>query len=478
MLPPVVRDKAMRAFLFFVVSFFFISCGRSLVDTSLSSPPAAARLLLYIHVTSASPVDMDFTLSGIELEGTDGRTALVVDGPLTVSSSALAGGQMLLAESLVEAGSYRGMRLRISRASIRRDGGRINLALPEPDGVISIKADFVLRRNESLVGSFEWDPLRSIEDGYRFHGGIEAELQMPSPRAVLLFVSNSGSDYITIIDRSLERVVGAVTTGNRPMGMALNAAQDQLYVVNSGSRSISVVDTAQFRLLTTFLLPGGIEPADVVFIPDAFSIEGTLFITNRQSNDVAVVSTATHRLLKFIPVGSYPSHIAADIDRKEVYVTNERSNDLSIINAVDGTVVANVGVNRRPSGVLVGKDRLYVFNEGSSDISIVSPMQKKVVGTLSMMSPPRRGASGFGGRTFVASSSADTLSFLTPFDVVTRTISVSPGPTGLAVDESRNRLYITNYGDDTVSLVDPSGEKVVKKLFVGKDPYGVVLTDR
>jgi len=363
-------------------------------------------------------------------------------------------------------------------AQIRRDGGRVSLALPEPGGVLFLRADFQLRRNESFVSSLEWDPLRSIEEGYRFQGGIAAEPQMPSPRAVLLFVSNSGSNYISIIDRSLERVVGAVTTGSRPMGMALNAAQDQLYVVNSGSRSVSVIDTAQFRLLTTFPLSGGIEPADMVFIPDAFSIEGTLFIANRLSNDVAVVSTATRRLLKFIPVGSYPSHIAADIEKKEVYVSNERSNDLSIINAVDGTVVANVVVSRRPAGVSVGKGRLHVFNEGSSTISIVSPSLRKVVGTLSLASAPRRGISGFGGRTFVASSSADTVTFLTPSDVATNTISVAPGPTGLAVDESRNRLYITNYGDDAVSLVDPSGEKVVKKLFVGKSPYGIVLTDR
>ncbi len=478
---PVIRDNVRSVSLLFILltTLFLSSCGKRLVDTSLPYPPSAARLLLYIHSTSTSPPDIDFTISGIDLETDDGRAVkVVVESPINVSSKALASGQMFLTEALVEPGLYRAIKIKISRASVKRNGGRANLALPEPGGLLSIRANFVLHRNESFVSSLEWDPMGSIKEGYRFHGGIEAELQMPSPRAVLLFVSNSGSNYISIIDRSLERVVGAVTTGNRPMGMALNAAQDQLYVVNSSSRSISVVDTAQFRLLATFTLSGGIEPADIVFIPDAFSLEGTLYITNRLSNDVAVVSTATRRIMKLIPVGSYPSHIAADIDRKEVYVTNERSNDLSIINAVDGTVVANVGVNRRPAGVSVGKDGLYVFNEGSNNISIVSPTQKKVVRTLSLMSPPKRGAGGFGGRMFVANTSADTVTFLTPFNVVTRTIPLAPGPTGLAVDESRNRLYITNYGDDAVSLVDPLGEKVLKKIFVGKNPYGVVLTDR
>lgn len=479
-LPPVIRDNERSLSWFFILLslLFLSSCDKWLVDTSLPYPPSAARLILYIHSTSKTPPDIDFSISGIELETEGGKTVKVVDGPVDVSSLSLASGQALLKEAPVEPGLYRRIKVKISRASVNRGGGRVNLALPEPNAVLSVKANFIIHRDESFVTSLEWDPGNSVEGGYRFQPGIEAELQMPSARGLLLFVSNSGSNFISIIDRSLERVIGAVTTGDRPMGMALNSTQDQLYVVNSGSGNVSVVDTSQFRLLSTIPLPGSMGPSDIVFIPDPFGLEGKIYITNRLSNDIAVVNTATRRILKLIPVGNNPSHIASDTSRKEIYVTNESSNDLSIISTVDDTAVATIAVNRRPTGIAVVKDKLYIFNEGFNNISIVSTSQRKVVGNISLTSPPKRGINGFGGKTFIANTSVDTVTSLNSFDVNIRSIPLGRGPIGFAGDEVRNRLYITNYGDDTVSLMDPVGERVLKKLFVGKNPYGVVLIER
>ena len=479
-LPPVIRDNRRSLSWFFILlsTLFLSSCDKLLVDTSQPYPPSAARLILYIHSNSKTPPDIDFSISEIDLETEGGKTIKAAEGPIDVSSLSVASGQLLLKEAAVEPGLYRRMKLKISRASVKKGGGRVNLALPEPDGLLSVRANFEIHRDESFVTSLEWDPGKSVEGGYRFQPGIVAELQMPSPRGLLLFVSNSGSNFISIIDRSLERVIGAVTTGDRPMGMALNSTQDQLYVVNSGAGNVSVVDTSQFRLLSTIPLPGSMGPADIVFIPDPFGIEGKIYITNRLSNDVTVVNTATRNILKLIPVGNNPSHIASDTGRKEIYVTNEDSNDLSIISTIDDTVVATIAVNRQPTGITVVKDKLYIFNQGSNSISIVSTSQRQVVGNISLTAPPKRGINGFGGKTFIANTSVDTVTSLNSFDVTIRSIPLGRGPIGFAGDEVRNRLYITNYGDGSVSLMDPVAEIVLKKLFVGKNPYGLVLIEQ
>ncbi|MEK7773046.1 MAG: hypothetical protein AAB307_01755, partial [Deltaproteobacteria bacterium] len=62
--------------------------------------------------------------------------------------------------------------------------------------------------------------------------------------------------------------------------------------------------------------------------------------------------------------------------------------------------------------------------------------------------------------------------------VMTRTIKAGGGPIAMAGDEKRNRLYVANYADGTVSLVEPIGEKMITKLYVGKNPYAIVLSDR
>ena len=273
--------------------------------------------------------------------------------------------------------------------------------------------------------------------------------------------------------------------GEAPAGMAMNSLHDHLYVVNSGSRNISVIETSQFRLHTTIQLPAGMGPSDIVFVPDQaasdgtqLSVDGKLYITNRISNDVTVVSTATSHMLGIVPVGNHPSHIAADLVRKEIYVTNERSNDLNIISATDDRVVGTIAVNRSPTGIAVGKDKLYIFNEGSNNISIVSPSSRKVVGTVTLAASPKRGMVGFGGRTFIADTSADRVTFLSQLDFITRELPVSRGPINITGDERRNRIYVTNSGDNSVSIIDPVGEKVSKKIYVGLNPFGVTLIDR
>lgn len=467
--------------LIFLASFFFLfSCEKWLIDMSAQHAPSNARLLLYLHSTSVIPTDISFTVSEIKIQAEDGSWLKLADGPIDIKSGALVDRQILLKDAVVEPGVYKAIKIILQKASIKGRDGDASLALPQPGGEVVIKSDIRLQRKESSVVSLAWDTEKSVAKGYMFQpDSIEAELQKPSAMGLLLFISNSASNYITIIDRSLERVVGAVTVGDRPMGMALNYTQDRLYVVNSGSRNISIIDTTQFSVLDTILLTSGLEPTDIVIISDERNLfEGKLYITNRLSNDVTVVSTVTKRVLKTISVGMRPSAIAVDTIRKEIYVANEQSNSVSIINAINDTFVVNITVDSRPAGFIAAKDKLYVFNEGSHKISIISLSLRKVISTISVEGPPKRGIRGFNDRLFVVNTAANTIIFLNSFDVVTRTIPAGVGPIGLAGDEKRNRLYISNYGGNTVSLIDIIGEKMLKEFFVGKSPYGVLLLER
>jgi YVTN family beta-propeller protein len=453
-----VKDSGMKCLRAFVLLSLFllpVSCVELPERAPLPYPADAARLLLYLHSTSLKPDDVE------------------------VSSIDLIDRQILLKEAFVEPGSYKSIKIGISSASIKRGKGRASLALPQPEGEVSFTFNVRLERKESSVVSFEWDPNKSVSERIVFEPAINVEPQKPSPREVLLFISNSASNYISVIDTSLERVIGAVTVEDRPMGMVLNLTNDNLYVVNSGSRDISIVEVPHFYVTDTIFLPAGIGPRDIVFMPDPESLtEGKLYITNTTSNDVTVVSTATKRIIRTIRVGEKPSQIAADTERREIYVTNEQSNNMSIISANDDSVLATITVDVRPTGLTIGEENIYVFNEGSSTISKVSPSSRTVVDSISLVEPAKRGIKAFNERLFVANTSTDTLTFLDPFDVVTRTLDAGAGPIGLADDEQRDRLYVTNYGDRTVTIFDPIREMVVNELTVGESPYGAVLIER
>ncbi|MBI5235717.1 MAG: hypothetical protein HY886_05660 [Deltaproteobacteria bacterium] len=454
------------------------SCEMALVENQPTDSSArSSRFILYAHLTSQPVREVVFTIDDVALETADGTIVKALDSPVEVSSQTLQSGQMLLKEALVAPGEYTGLRIRFSKATITRSDGRMDLALPEGRTVV-IKSLIDLRRASSFVFSIGWDPENSIEKAFRFQPAMIAEAQEPSSTGLLLLVSNSGSNYISLIDRSLERVTAAITVGDKPMGMALNPAQNTIYVVNSGSRTLSVVEAAHLDVLDVIPLTAGIGPFEVVFMPDTdISLHGKLYVLNRLSNDVAVINTITRRVMKIVPVGLSPSAIAVDTQRREVYVVNERSNSLSIINTVDDTVASTVPVDKRPSGIVLGNDKIYVLNEGAALITVVSPSTRAVTGTIPLAEPPRRGIKGFDNRLFIANAT-DSITFVNSGDVATRTIPSGPGPLEMAGDERRGRVYVTANRSNAVELLDPFGEKVVKRLYVGPRPYGLVSLER
>jgi YVTN family beta-propeller protein len=56
---------------------------------------------------------------------------------------------------------------------------------------------------------------------------------------------------------------------------------------------------------------------------------------------------------------------------------------------------------------------------------------------------------------------------------VVATIPVGAGPQGIAVNENTNRIYVTNYSDNTVSVIDGNTDSVIATVPVGTAPSGI-----
>ncbi len=469
--------------IFLVCLLFLASCvapAMQDMQTRFSSPPSSssARVLLYLHLSSTLSADIKFSITEASLIDGEGGSHDLLQAPVSVSSTGVGSGQVLIVEGFVAPGDYLGLRLAFGQATIGRGGKRANLVLPEKGGEFQTSFSLELGGGQSTVLSLEWDPAASVAKRVVFNPAITVETQRPSARGLLLYISNSGSNYVTVIDRSLERVVGAVTVGDGPMAMALNQRKDMLYVLNSRSHSISVVDALYLELRDTIELTAGMDPTDMAFMPDETdTTEGKLYVVNRSSNDVVLVDTASSRVMKVIPVGHRPSFVLADDERREIYVTNELSNTLSIINATEDVVASTIRVDDSPVGLALGDDKVYVFNQGSNSISVVSPSGRKIDDTLILSDPPSRGIKAFGERFFILNTLTDNITFFNRQDVLTAIKKVGDSPIGLAADEDRNRIYVSNLNSNTVSIVDPKGERVVGELDVGSKPYGVLLLD-
>ncbi len=142
------------------------------------------------------------------------------------------------------------------------------------------------------------------------HAGEQTAATGPKPNADRVLVDDRGvasSGTVTRIDLIAGKVTAEVNTGLHPSGMAWDEEHHRLYIANSNSDSISVVDTASNRVVDTFAIEpfvkkaAGVSPESVALSPD----HATLYAACAGINAVAVIDlTASHpRLAGLIPTG-------------------------------------------------------------------------------------------------------------------------------------------------------------------------------
>jgi YVTN family beta-propeller protein len=86
-------------------------------------------------------------------------------------------------------------------------------------------------------------------------------------------------------------------------------------------------------------------------------------------------------------------------------------------------------------------------------------------------------AQSFAQNAYITNSGDNTVSVIdTTTDTVTATIPVGNSPYGVAVTPDGNRVYITNEGDNTVSVIDTTTNTVTATIPVGGLPEGVAVS--
>jgi YVTN family beta-propeller protein len=86
-------------------------------------------------------------------------------------------------------------------------------------------------------------------------------------------------------------------------------------------------------------------------------------------------------------------------------------------------------------------------------------------------------ARGADGSLYVAATGSARIGVLNPAGVVEGRIKVGQGPTGLTVDELRQRLYVLNRFDGTLSVVDLRAQTEMARVAIGFNPEPASVRD-
>jgi YVTN family beta-propeller protein len=158
------------------------------------------------------------------------------------------------------------------------------------------------------------------------------------PAAKEVFVTNMGSDNVSVINGTTQLPIASVTVQSNPEGIAFDATDNSLFVADNGSNNVSVISVATLSVVANVSV--GTTPAGVAWD----NASDRIFVTNRGSDNVSVISGATNRVLASVNVGSSPFGLADDNTTGTLYVANEGSNNVSVISASPAALNASVPI--------------------------------------------------------------------------------------------------------------------------------------
>ncbi len=143
-----------------------------------------------------------------------------------------------------------------------------------------------------------------------------------SPDGNTLAVSNWGGESVSLIDPETLKERARINTGSHPNEMTWDRA-GRLFVTNSGSNSVSVIENGK----VTETIKTSLDPKALVgSTPDAVVISHDgkrMYVANADNNDVAVVDIAEKgdsKTLGFVPTGWYPTALAISPDDRKLFV--------------------------------------------------------------------------------------------------------------------------------------------------------------
>ena len=134
----------------------------------------------------------------------------------------------------------------------------------------------------------------------------------------------AASGTVSVVDIVSRKVIREIEVELHPSGMALSPDDSRLYVANSNSDLISVIDTKSGQVIKNLSskpmkeLPFGSAPNSLSIAPDG----KTLFVANGGNNHLAVIDLNTGLVKGLIPTGWYPGAVTLSGDGRTLFVAN------------------------------------------------------------------------------------------------------------------------------------------------------------
>lgn len=272
-------------------------------------------------------------------------------------------------------------------------------------------------------------------------------VKITDPASVVLIVNRDSND-IAFMDIATHKMIGSVFLGNNVNPHMAMMSHDGRYVVTGGTRANKayIIDVPTMTLLKE--IPVGFAPEHLAFTPDGrYYYQG-----NPDDDSVSVIDMVSMTEIKRIPNLAEPLNITFTPDGTKAYIGNYGAHWVGVVDVTRHELLKRVEVGQVPGVARLDPERYLGELKGVSNASI----------------------SNDGRYVYAADGDLGVVGVIdTRDDKLIKTIRVGADPWRAYMSHDGRHAVTVNNGDETISIIDTSKNEVVATLEAGPDMTGV-----
>ncbi len=162
-------------------------------------------------------------------------------------------------------------------------------------------------------------------------------------------------------------------------------------------------------------------------------------------------------------MGANPESVAVNETTNTIYVTNRGSATVSVIDGTTGVVTSTISTGSMPASVAVNEttNTVYVANQGDESVSVIDGATNTLTGTITVAGVHQVAVNAATNTVYATGYYSASVAVIDgASNTVTTTIAVDSYPSGVAVDTTAHRVYVSSLGDHTLTVINSNTNAV------------------
>jgi len=312
--------------------------------------------------------------------------------------------------------------------------------------------------------------------------------QYPPNYREYAYVTNGGSDTVTVVDVVDVRVDRDLAVGTHPVAVAASPTRNEIYVVNAGATgangSISVIDAEHNTVAATIAVHR--QPLSIDLDADG----ARAYVANSASNSVSVIDLKARQEIAQFGAGQQPVAARLAADGRTLVIANQGGNSVTLMDPGNGHVRALFGGCPGAAGpvILPDSSKAFVACSTGHQVMVIAlanskarPNQPDQLEALMDVgrAPVDLALKPDGGEIFVSNSLSDSVSEIyNTTDEVGDTYMIGANPVRGLISRDNALLYVANQHSQEVTVYSiADGKRVAPSLHVGDGPAAMAFSD-